>query len=154
MDAILILGAAVWAKGPSPTLRRRTAHAAKLWFQGIAPLIIPCGGLGQHPPTEAAAMRQILLEAGIPKSAITIEDRSTSTLENIRFARRLIPGPEVTIVTDRYHARRALMVARHCRLKATVSCPKPAGSTFKHQLREALATPVYAIRLMRKPRDD
>ena len=154
MDAILILGAAVWAKGPSPTLRRRTAHAAKLWFQGIAPLIIPCGGLGQHPPTEAVVMRQLLLDAGVPKSAIAIEDQSTSTLENICFAQRLLPGPEVTIVTDLYHARRALMVARHCRLKAIVSSPKAVGSTFKHQLREALATPVYAIRLMRTPRDD
>ncbi|MEJ6403974.1 YdcF family protein [Yoonia sp. 2307UL14-13] len=154
MDAILILGAAVWADGPSPTLRRRTLHAAKLWHQGVAPLIVPCGGLGAHPPTEAAVMRDILLQAKVADRAVLLEDRSTSTLENIRFARRLLSGPVVTIVTDKYHERRALMVARHFGLKASASCPPQTGSTARHRLREAFARPAYTVQLMRISRDD
>lgn len=153
MDAILILGAAVWPTGPSPTLRRRTLHAARLWHAGIAPLVIPSGGLGQHPPTEAAAMASLLTEAGVPKIAILPEDRSTTTLENIRNACPLLPGPHVTIVTDRYHARRAAMVARHFRLRAEISCPELPHIPVRQHLREALALPAYAIKLRRLGQD-
>ncbi len=153
MDAILILGAAVWPGGPSPTLRRRTLHAAQLWHTGVAPLIVPCGGLGHHPPTEAAAMAQILTAQGVPDDAIRLEDRSTTTLENIRNARALLSGTAVVIVTDRYHARRAAMVARHFDLSATLSCPDLAHISLRQRLREALAIPAYAIKLHRTPRD-
>ncbi|WP_108385075.1 YdcF family protein [Yoonia sediminilitoris] len=147
MDAILVLGAAVWSDGPSPTLRRRTAHAAELWHAGAAPSIIPCGGLGKHPPSEAAAMRTLLLNAGVSADAIILEDQSTTTLENIRNARPLLPGPNVIIVTDHYHGRRALMVARHLRLNARVSAPKHPHPPIKHQIRETLARLAYAYKL-------
>ena len=40
MTTILILGAAVWRNGPSPTLLRRTRHAAALYHRcGAARLI-------------------------------------------------------------------------------------------------------------------
>ncbi|MFG5383706.1 YdcF family protein [Yoonia sp. R2-816] len=153
MDAILILGAAVWQDGPSPTLRRRTAHAARLWHAGRAPLIIPCGGLGRHPPSEAAVMQQLLIDADIPASAIRPEDQSTTTLENIRNAKQLLPGPRIIIVTDHYHGRRALMVARHLQLQAELSAPKTPHIPLKQHLREALARPAYALKLRRLPRD-
>ncbi len=70
MDAIILLGAAVWRDGPSPTLRRRTLHSAALWHAGTAPIIVVCGGLGRHPPTEAAAMANLLQAAGVPAAAI------------------------------------------------------------------------------------
>lgn len=152
MDAMLILGAAVWLDGPSPTLRRRTAHAAMLWHQGAAPLIIPCGGIGQHPPSEAAAMADLLLADGVPEHAIRLEDQSTTTLENIRNARALFDGRDVLIITDRYHARRAAMVARHFHLRPQLSCPDLPHIALQQHLREALARPAYALRLRRTPR--
>lgn len=153
MHTILILGAAVWPEGPSPTLRRRTLHAARLWHAQPDAALIPCGGLGQHPPTEAAAMRDLLLGAGIAADAITLEDQSTTTFENIRNAARLITGRSVTIVTDPYHASRALMVARHFGLDACADCPLSEIGQSRHLLREALARIGYRVKLRQTPRD-
>ncbi len=154
MDAILILGAAVWPNGPSPTLKRRTTHAARLWHAGRAPLIIPCGGLGAHAPTEAAAMQAILEAENVPADAIICEDQSTTTLENIRNAKRLLPGRRVIIVTDRYHGPRALMVARHLRLTAEIDAPQMPHIPLRQHLREILARPAYALKLRKLPRGD
>ena len=157
MDAIVILGAAVWSDGPSPTLRRRTLHGAALWRAGVAPLIIPCGGRGLHPPTEAAAMTDILVRAGVPRSAIAPENRSTTTLENIRFALPILQAhgaTRVVIVTDITHGPRAALVARHFGLHTTTSGPSLRGSHPRTLLRQALrelgAYPLYAARLWRR----
>ena len=154
MTATLILGAAVWADGPSPTLRRRTLHAAGLWHAGRATHLVPCGGLGLHPPTEAAAMEALLREAGIPDAAITLEDRSTTTLENIRLALPILERlgtREVLIVTDLPHAPRARLVARRLGLAAASSSPPLRGSrpgqTLRTALREAPAYAAYWWRL-------
>lgn len=154
MDAILILGAAVWADGPSPTLLRRTNHALGLWHAGHAPFVIPCGGMGQHPPTEAAVMKKLLLDGGMPADAIQLEDKSTTTLENIRNAKQFLTGNRVIIVTDGYHGARARMVAKHLRLKADISCPQMPHLPIRQYLREAFARPAYAIKLRGIPRDD
>ena len=86
MKAIVILGAAVWADGPSPTLQRRTGKALALWQRDPSQHLIPCGGLGQHPPTEAEAMRALLMDHGVPATHILSEDQSTNTYENIANA--------------------------------------------------------------------
>ena len=160
MDAIVILGAAVWPDGPSPTLRRRVLHGAALWHAGVAPIVVVCGGLGRHPPTEAAAMTRILQEAGVPPSAIRQEDRSTSTLENIRFALPLLRQEDaraVVIVTDATHGPRAALVARHFGLRARISAPPLRGGRRRTILRQAIrelgAYPLYAVRLLREPRE-
>ncbi|WP_394154579.1 YdcF family protein [Loktanella salsilacus] len=154
MDAIIILGAAVWPTGPSPTLRRRVAHGARLWHRGAAPMIVVCGGLGLHAPSEAAAMAALLIELGVPKDAIVQEDRSTTTYENIAMALPLLRQVEarhVLIVTDMTHAPRAALVARHFGLHPRVSTPSIKGGrkrTILRQLvRELAAYPLYAIRL-------
>ncbi len=151
MDAIIILGAAVWADGPSPTLRRRTLHAARLWHNGAAPQVIPCGGLGQHGPTEAEVMRQLLISEGVHDDQIILEDQSKNTLENLRNAKHLLSGDRVLIVTDHYHGPRAAMVARHFGLQATILSPSLKGThlptQLRNYLREAGAIPAYALRL-------
>jgi vancomycin permeability regulator SanA len=82
----IILGAAVWHAGPSPTLRRRTLHASSLYQSGHITSLVLCGGVGQHPPSEATAMQDILLDEGVPIDAMVLEDQLTTTGENIRFA--------------------------------------------------------------------
>ncbi len=128
MTEALILGAGVWSDGPSPTLVRRSRHAAALFHTGHVTALIACGGLGRHPPTEAEAIRSLLLAEGVPDAAITLEERSTTTGENIRFALPLLAGREVLIVTDWYHAPRARLIARRVGLHATSSAPPRPGA--------------------------
>lgn len=147
----LILGAAVWPDGPSPALRRRTLHGAALYHGGHVAGLVLCGGVGQHPPSEAEAMRTLLRNHNVPDGDLFIEDRSTTTGENIRNALALINTKEVIIITDWYHAPRAQMIARRQGLRARASHPPIKGAKFwpqtKAALREIPAYAAYALRM-------
>jgi uncharacterized SAM-binding protein YcdF (DUF218 family) len=152
--AALILGAAVWPGGePSPTLRRRTLHAAALWHRGEVAWLVPCGGLGRNPPTEAEAMRDLLVAEGVHVQAIRLEDRSRSTHENIAFAKPILQGlgvSEVVIVTDATHAPRARLIARGLGLRAASSSPSLLGGRWRTTLKQALReVPATALALWR-----
>jgi len=150
MTTAIILGAAVWADGPSPTLLRRTRHGATLYHAGTVQHIIASGGMGKHPPTEAAMMREILLAEGVPDAAITLEDTSTTTAENLRNAAGLVRGDAVVIVSDAYHLPRARLMARRLGLRAKGSAPPLRGARMgqliKSSLREIPAYVLYWLR--------
>lgn len=158
MKVALILGASVWQDGaPSPTLRRRTLQGAALWNQGEVQAIVPCGGLGHNPPTEAEAMRRLLVAEGIPPGVIRLEDRSRNTFENILFALPILADLGATgavIVTDLTHAPRARLIARRLGLPATSSSPPLGGShprtVIRQALREIPATALALWRLRRR----
>lgn len=156
MTIALVLGAAVWADGPSPTLRRRTLAAAALWHGGEVGAILCCGGLGRHPPAEAVAMRDILIAEGVPAAAILIEDRSATTEENLRLALPILRArgeDRVIVVTDWYHAPRARMTARRMGLRADSRSPALRGARPLGQLRFALREiPAYMLYWWRLPR--
>ena len=136
MTAIMVLGAAVWRNGPSPTLTRRTRHGAALFHQGRGDIVIVCGGLGRFPPTEAQAMAQILQSEGVPQSAIRLEDTSTNTVQNIRNALPLLDGTrDVLIVSDAYHLPRAHLIARREGLHVSTSAPPMNGARLWPQLK-------------------
>lgn len=153
----IVLGAAVWSGGvPSPTLERRACHAAQLWLDGKVSQIIACGGLGQNPPTEAEVILGICSDMGVTAEALHLEDASTTTDENIRFALPLLDEmgrPPVLLVTDLYHAPRARLTALGLGLKAKTSSPKLVGSHPLRLayaiLREGPALALYTWRLLR-----
>jgi len=151
----LILGAAVWPGGqPSPTLRRRVAHAVWLYKSGQVDAVLGCGGTGRYPPSEAAVIARLCREAGVPEGAIHREDRSTTTRENLAFALPILQAlqpSKVVIVTDPYHAPRARLLARQLGIKATTRCPplRQIGPRqwLRHLPREALALVATLLRL-------
>ena len=151
----IVLGAAVWPGGvPSPALRRRAEKAAALYRAGDVDGIVATGGIGQQPPSEAAAICDVVTGLGVPRQAVILEDRSTTTIENLENARRLIPpGTPVIIVSDRWHLPRARLVARRRGLSAAGAAPslKSAhwGRVFLAVLREAAALAWYFVRPMR-----
>ncbi|MBB5723160.1 uncharacterized SAM-binding protein YcdF (DUF218 family) [Loktanella ponticola] len=155
MKAIVILGASVWPDGPSPTLERRTLHAASLWHQNPTHIVVPCGGLGQNPPTEAAVMQRILIDAGVPHKMIHPEDQSKSTYENLRNAALILREHgirDITIVTNGYHGPRSKMVARAVGLRPTLGTLDASDvhkpTHYRMVLREIPALPAYAMRLI------
>lgn len=156
-DAIVILGAAVWAGGkPSPALERRIQHAAKLYHQGAAPIIIGSGGLGKHPPSEAEIMAKCLVELGVPASSILSETRSHTTLENATYSARILRrsgGQRVLVVSDRYHLPRAVLCFRTLGFSAHGSGPSLTQTNTPYRkwlyacLRELAAYPFYIWKL-------
>lgn len=89
----------------------RTLGAVKLYDQGYAPTIIFSGAASD--PTSvsnAAAMRNIAIANGVPRSAIKIEEDSVDTYENAQNTARIIKDNNITsiiLVTSPYHQRRA-----------------------------------------------
>lgn len=159
-DAIVVLGAAVWAGGkPSPTLERRTRHAVAFHQRGLAPLIILSGGLGLHPPTEAEAMAAICKDASVPDDVLLLEDCSTSTFDNVQFSADLLwqrDANSVIVVTDRFHMPRAAMCFRYLGFETQTSASPSSnfpGSRWRRLrawAREILALPYYRVMLSKR----
>lgn len=126
--AILVLGGGVYPamppEVPAPHLTDgvdRVWQAARLFHAGVASRIIASGGrmrVEGSRQSEAEAMRQILIDLGVPSGAIVLEDASENTIENIAFVRRLVGDETVALVTSAYHMPRALRLARTHGLKA------------------------------------
>jgi uncharacterized SAM-binding protein YcdF (DUF218 family) len=112
-DAIVVLGARVLPGGvPSGSLRARSLSAAALYHAGGAPIVVTTGATHGQPPGEAVVARALLLEAGVPAAAIRIEEKSRNTRGNMAFARGLVDGDRVWLVTEPFHMGRALRLAR------------------------------------------
>jgi vancomycin permeability regulator SanA len=108
----VVLGAQVLPGGrPSPTLEFRTRHAGELYVRGLADLLLPTGGEGEHPPGEAVVMSGILRKMGVPEAAILREDTARSTWESAvrvaEIAHHRDIG-EVLVVTDPLHCVRTV----------------------------------------------
>ena len=109
-DAIIVLGCRVESDGtPSLALQARTRRAVELYHQGYAQKIILTGGVGTHAPAESVAAFEYATESlGVPQNVFILEQKSTSTEENARFASEVFGAESsVLIVSDTYHVFRA-----------------------------------------------
>lgn len=131
----VVLGAQVLRGGrPSRTLEARTRHAGGMYVRGDVDLLIPTGGEGEHPPSEAGVMSGILREMGVPEAAIVREEAARSTWESalgVAEIARERGVSEVLVVSDPLHCIR------------TVSAFGRAGLL-------AVAEPVYGSPMWRK----
>ncbi|WGF89697.1 YdcF family protein [Marinivivus vitaminiproducens] len=153
-DAAVVLGAAVWPGGrPSPALERRVAHAVGLHAAGRVRCLIMTGGLGRHPPAEAALMRDLAIRQGVPPAAILVECTSTSTMSNARNALALARSQgleRLVVVSDFYHLPRARLAFAHAGASVATEAPTPAatrpGAALWQYAREAAALGWYGLR--------
>ena len=151
LDAIVILGARVNADGPSGSLSQRIDAAVDYLKANPETLVVASGGQGDDEPmSEAACMQEILLSAGIAPERIIVEDRSTSTVENLTNSFALLEGRGVSgvgIVTNEFHVYRALAVGRS--IGGYEVCGVPARSTvfgyIHYAMREFFAVSVSWI---------
>jgi uncharacterized SAM-binding protein YcdF (DUF218 family) len=143
-DAILILGRALKDDRITRVFAARLDHAAELYRDGLAPIVIVTGGLtGEATRTEADAGREYLLERGIPAAAILCEDRSRHTLENLFNAREDLRQRglrRVLLISDPLHLARASAMATGLGLEVATSpapCPGSAIGWAARALSEA-----------------
>jgi uncharacterized SAM-binding protein YcdF (DUF218 family) len=116
----VVLGAQVLRGGrPSRTLEARTRHAGDMYARGDVDLLIPTGGEGEHPPSEASVMARILREMGVPDAAILREEEARNTwesaLEVAEISRRRGVG-KVLVVSDPLHCVRTVSAFGRARL--------------------------------------
>ncbi len=152
----VVLGAQVLKGGrPSPALEARTLHAARLYAEGEVALLVPTGGTGEHPPSEAEAMARILRREGAPDRDILLEDKALNTWESARLAAEILRPKgieEVRVVTDPLHCTRAVAAFREvgliARAEPVYSSPMwtKAGSRRDQFVREMGAIVWYGVR--------
>lgn len=148
-DAIVVLGAAQWNGRPSPVLAARLDHAADLWEQELAGVIVVAGGKQEGDTvTQGIAGYRYLQEAGVPESALRAEVEGTDTFTELSATAAILEseglGDEVLIVSDPYHSYRASAIAREVGLSPHVA-PTDTTSAFESLARETAAVAVGRV---------
>ena len=121
-DFIIILGSKINKDGSlTPLLRGRVDKAIEFGnkqYENTKKKIIyiPSGGKGNDEIiAEAEAIKNYLLENGIDKNQIIIEDKSTSTIENMKFSKDKIDkeksNAKISFSTTNYHVFRSGIIA-------------------------------------------
>lgn len=113
-DYMIVLGAQWKQNGPSYVLQKRLEKAIMYLENNPDTIVIVSGGQGGNEPiTEAEGMKSYLMQNGIVEERILMENRSTSTYENLVFSWELL-DPEkdsVVLVTNNFHVYRAVQIA-------------------------------------------
>ena len=113
---VIVLGCKVNANGPSLSLLKRLEAAyAYLSENPEVPCILSGGQGADEQISEAQAMYDWLTEKGIGKERLYIENKSTSTQENLSFSKEIIEKQNlpsaVTLITNNFHQYRAQKIA-------------------------------------------
>ena len=174
-DAIVLLGGSFdqttdeWTYPELNGAADRVWHAARLYHAGKAPLILVSAGSAWPAPgvqSPAVATRLLLVDFGVPESAIILEADSRSTRENATHTATAAAAhgiEQVLLVTSAWHMRRAEAAfkrvgfdvipapADYARLRATTRIPSflPLATALQHSSqvwREYLGFLVYRLR--------
>lgn len=117
-ETMVILGCQVMERGPSELLQDRLDTALDYLETQPDMTVVVSGGQGANEPeSEAACMRDYLVEHGVEAGRILMEDQSHSTAENLRFTQQVLEdnGLEadggLLIVSNGFHLARVRMLA-------------------------------------------
>lgn len=106
-DAIVVFGAAEYVGKPSPVFRARLDHAADLYHQGLAPIVITTGGAGADTKfSEGEVGREYLKSLGVPDDHLIAETQSVDTAESARRVSTIMRANRMhtcLAVSDGYH---------------------------------------------------
>lgn len=122
-EYVVILGAQVRGEVPTLVLSARIRAAAEYLKEHPEAIAVASGGKGSGENiSEAEAIRRGLLRLGVSEERILLEDRSTSTAENLKFSAAVISGhscntseektENVVLVTNDFHVFRAVKLAK------------------------------------------
>lgn len=115
LDYVIVLGAQVRSTGPSVVLKYRLDKAYEYLKDNPETVAICSGGQGKNEQVpEGVAMKEYLVNRGIDETRILVEQKSSNTIENIRFSYELL-DPEndsIGILTNDFHVFRGSSIAK------------------------------------------
>jgi len=112
-DCILVLGAGLNAQGkPSPMLEDRLDLAIYLYQQGYSSKLLLSGDNGTEYYDEVTAMRNYVLDQGVPDSAVVCDYAGFSTYDSMYRAQGIFCVERAIVVTQGYHLSRALFIGK------------------------------------------
>ena len=154
-QVVVVLGCIVNGTKPGPFLRSRINKAYDYLTENQDAIAVLSGGQGAGESiSEAQCIYENLVEKGIDKNRLIIEDKSTSTLENFQNTAKLleekgIDDKEITIITNEFHEYRATQFAKRCGF-TPYQCPSktPWNGFMPFATREIYAI-IYQVYLAR-----
>ncbi|HET9065007.1 MAG TPA: YdcF family protein [Gemmatimonadales bacterium] len=155
-DAIVILGAAQYDGRPSPVLKARLDHGAKLFRDGWAPLIVVTGGIVEGDRmSEATAGQRYLTGIGLPPEQVVVAAEGRSTRGSMDAVAERLKGEglrRVILVSDPFHMARLRLEGRRLGLLTYTSptTTSPISTHFRTELgyllKEAAKLPILVLR--------
>ncbi|MDU5080309.1 YdcF family protein [uncultured Tissierella sp.] len=147
VDYVIVLGARLYGDIPSPALLERLKIAKGYLLENKEVKVVVSGGQGSNEDiAEAYAMEKYLVDNGIEKSRIIIEDKSTSTFQNLRLSLDKIrevddkENIKILIASNRYHIFRSKLLAKRLGLiPYGLPAKTPPIIIFKSYIREYFA---------------
>lgn len=139
----LVLGTSSYTSSgnSNPQFHGRIEAAAQLYQLGKVKHLILSGTNPDSRYNEPKRMQEALIEKGVPSEAMTLDFAGDRTFDSVIRAQEVSGLSRVTIITQKYHAYRALFVARKTGLQAVAyAAPNADGDEgFRHPPREVLA---------------
>lgn len=153
-DYLIILGARVKGEKPSLSLQYRIDAAAEYLLENKETIAIASGGQGPDEEiSEALAIQRGLVLLGVEEERIYLEDRSTSTYENLEYSKEFIDDTHSVgiVVSNSFHLYRAVLMAEEQDLDVTgLPGQTPTISVVQMHLREyAALTKLFLDRLLK-----
>ena len=132
--------------------RYRMDAAAELYFANKVSFLLLSGDNHVSHYNEPEAMRQSLIERGVPDSVIYLDCAGFRTFDSMVRAKKVFAQDSVTVVSQQWHNERAVYIARHFGLDAIAFNAKDytlgRKVYLKNHAREALAKVKVVIDLM------
>ena len=151
---VIVLGAGVNGSEPSLILSERIGKACEYLQENPQAICIVSGGQGPGEDiTEAQCMFTHLTQRGIDPERIWLEDKSTSTRENLRFSMALIQEKtgsrptQAAVISNEFHLFRASLFAKEQGLDMVGVPAKTTWITLhaNYFLREIVAVWYYIL---------
>lgn len=139
----LVLGASRYLPDGRLNLyfKYRIAAAAQLYHAGKIEHIIVSGDNHVAHYNEPAAMRDALIEKGVPIGRIHLDYAGFRTLDSVLRCREIFGQTRFTIISQDFHNRRAIFIAQHYDIQAVAFAARNLTSAAgrKTRYREKLA---------------
>ena len=152
-EVALVLGA-----GPHTLyFNKRIAAAVELFHAGKVRHLIVSGDNHVSWYDEPTAMKEALMARGVPESAITCDYAGFRTLDSVMRAKSVFGLERITVVSQEFHNRRALAVARRHGIDAIAYNAEDVDQSYGRttRIREVLARNLAVLDLyvwQRQPR--
>ena len=138
--AMIVLGGGITQTKQRTTIGllgyARIVEAAKIYQQALRQghytIVLSGGATSKNHATEAQLYQTALIQLGIPKKQMLLENNSKNTFENAKFVKPLLQQHHIKtalLVTSGLHMRRALQYFHYFKINIT---PAPADFPYPH----------------------
>jgi SanA protein len=145
----LVLGTSKRLVGgqPNPFFEHRMDAAARLFHEGKTSNFLLSGDNRERYYNEPKDMKQALLDRGVPEQIISLDDAGLRTYDSILRCHEIFGQDSFIIVTQEFHAYRALFISNYYGLNAVAytAAKVDVYRATKVNLREVLARPKAVI---------